>query len=392
MRLRRQIKLAREDISKTQEVTKTQYEALHNSLDSAVQSSSLLTGVHLDNIKISSNTGFSMLRDAAQDIKAETTTVRRQIDGAQQIALSGREDLRIEIMRTRNNTLKGLRTIQRSTRETLRHQQREARRQQSANYITQRGLAELHSMITSLHVKSDNADCGSDVVINNVDLKSITMPLMLMKPPLFNALATLAEGTQTDIFKEDADLFCSEFNELLAASHNASATATSYTKSSISSKGFNDPSHAQKMVGEKQQIMSTTSKGKKRWHEDEELLPVKARRGLWAESTYAGRLYVEVRGGHVTNRRTSLNAFSVCFTPRPELATVGILATFKKIITAAWNPKISWYLRTFNILLWHNPVFDALKNDDVKKLQAMFSAKEVSPWDRDSKDNTLIWV
>jgi len=78
--------------------------------------------------------------------------------------------------------------------------------------------------VASFRISQPDADTGHSVV-EGVNLETLVLPLLLMKPVLFNAISSMLMGGQMTLSKTEAQFPVQEFEELLASSHEASADA-----------------------------------------------------------------------------------------------------------------------------------------------------------------------
>ena len=237
-----------------------------------------------------------------------------------------------------------------------------------------------------MKIISDDTENGN-AVNDDVDLETITMPLMLMKTHFLNALTMLAEDPQMEVSTEDVDTLRSEFNKLLAASHIASATVLKQDRSEVVSKISAKTPFEPGAVSQ-----SSISDSKKRYHKQEQNLPVKRRRLLLTEDTNTGHITIRTHNGSNLDSQTESKAYGALFIPLQSLCQIGVYLEFKKIMRAANNPVVSRYIRTFNVTKSNSAAFIASYRNDVSKLQSLFSAREASPWDRDENGNGLIYV
>ncbi|KAL9122130.1 MAG: hypothetical protein Q9187_001307 [Circinaria calcarea] len=389
VKIQHQLKFDREDISKNQEAAALQNQAFHNDIKYAMtnlQTSSTQAQVSLNDLQVSTSTGISNLQDIAQTTQINTTTVQRQIQEAQVTVSTGQNEIRGEIVQASSNTSRALRIVSKNMKKDRKLQMQS---QKSLNNFIRKNTKCLGSILTqlsSMTITSDNVN-NVNALTDDINLETITMPLMLMKSHFSKTLAMLAQDPHIDISNEDADMLLLEFNKLLAASHAASANVLKQDPSQISNETINP---ARTPTNISAATSDDTSKSNKRRHQQEKYQPVKRRRPLFGEYIDTGHLVIGISGESNSESRTQSQVVGALFMPLRRLCQIGVYMEFKKIMRAASHPTISRCIRTFKVTKLDSAAILASRNNDVSKLQSLFSEREASPWDRDDCGHGLI--
>ena len=356
-----------------------------------LQTSSTQAQGSLENLQVSTSTGISRLHDIVQTTQVNTTTIKTQIHEAQRAISSDQDEVRDEILQANNNTSKGLRIISKDINQNQKLQKRAFQSQRSLNVFVRKEMDRLQSMIkqlSSVGITKDDIDNGN-AMEDDVSLEIITMPLMLMKSYFLKALAMLAEDPYMEISKVDIDILRLEFYKLLAASHAASASVLNEDQSHVSDE---TSIPARTSIHISAATLNSSSKLNKSHHKQEEFYPTKRRRTFFGEKTDAGMLTIRMHNESNLEPQTQGKAYGALFMPLQRLCQIGVYLEFKKILRGANTPIVSRSIQTFNVADRSSAAFVASQNNDVGKLQSIFSAREASPWDRDENGTGLITV
>ncbi|MCJ1251270.1 hypothetical protein MMC30_008501 [Trapelia coarctata] len=319
-------------------------------------------------------------------IQSDTTTLKRKFEESREAVTSNTEVIRRDISRANSGVLQVVQTgIEQSAKRQRRLARGLARQQANSTIQSQQRLDRMQAMLSNIGANPLVGTVPPVNVTTTENLDVIVMPLLLMKSKLPEAISMLESGGQAFLSKEDAEFLQSEVNEILAAAYVASSVALKRPQSAGE-------------VGESASLnhsLNTDSRRPKSYgpctqpHLTKEL-PLMAAWKQFAHQIFVGMLSIGIQ--KEPGILSSAISTSVTLMPKPEISKLGVSIVWTKEMRAAINPRINRSIRTFQILAgdYTHPAVCAVQNNNTLELQRMLSAKEISPWDRNSENHNLV--
>ena len=222
-------------------------------------------------------------------------------------------------------------------------------------------------------------------------LEGLMLSLLLMKSSLVSALSELKSKSSLDISEEETEFLLSEFENLVAFSHEASALRI--RQRSIKAEGEDRPSRG---------CINHTSTARNYTLDVDSLSQSTAtRRGRLRTLSHADasgtlELRFENRAGDINGRSASVLNASFSYVPNVDVHKTGVYATFQKEIRMGLNPSIKRSLRVIHIFDYHESTYKQLKmvllTDNLHGLQRMLSCGQIRPWDQNRAGWNLLSV
>jgi hypothetical protein len=203
--------------------------------------------------------------------------------------------------------------------------------------------------------------------MEGVNLESLVLPLLLMKPLLYKAISRLLSEDKILLSKEEANFLIEEFQDLLATCHEASAHTIRETHKPTLGRRRPHDFPVTRSIAASQTAASPTKS----------LVNRKQKKVLY---TNVGSLAVELGRSHSTNVSDFTGSFHARFLFIPSGAHYGISAAFEKAMGLG-GPRIHRQIRVVNQLPNDHLICKALEMDDLSILRDILAKKDVSPWD-----------
>ena len=208
------------------------------------------------------------------------------------------------------------------------------------------------------------------------------LSLLMMKSSLVSALSELKSESFLEISEEETEFLLSEFENLVAFSHEASALRI--RQRSIKAEGEDGPSRG--CVNHRSMARNYAL------DVDSLSQSTVTRRGRLRTLSHADasgtlELRFENKACDLNGRPASVLKASFSYVPNQNVHRTGLYATFQKEIRMGLNPSIERSLRVFRIFpkdmdgTCIGPL-ELLQADDLNGLQRMLSYGQVRPWDQ----------
>lgn len=214
------------------------------------------------------------------------------------------------------------------------------------------------------------------------------MPLLLMEEAFFSSLSKISTSKWFIKHQDFTEWVASEFRSLLAASLEASALAI--RRQSIQTRP-NELSSGFFSLYESSQIAATQLGASSSGKSTQELQSMLSSRDVaLCQKTPVGLLLIRAKASEVQNSSNFITSFT--FAPAYEICRKGISV---KLLQTFENIRCGRIIRNpilFNVIPKDHPVFRALRQHDVVKVQSLLSSKEVSPNDRCPDGSSLLTV
>lgn len=335
------------------------------------------------------STGFTTLNGTTQAIQGDTTTLKRRFEELNDEAASCTKLIRSDVSQVNSNVLKA----QAGMEQTAKRQRRLGHQQVNSTRRLFKGIKKLQAIVTT-HIQGapPAGRIHSDRLTQSPDNMELTvMPLMLMKSSLCEVVGKLESGGEMYLSPEELQLLRSEINEILAAGHEASASAL--RSGQVTGEDGNSAARYQTADVDFRRSPRPNEPGL------QALSPQSQRRkAAWkrfVHCTFAGVLSIGILRESETVSPAS--SASITFTPNPHLYNVGVAIVLTNELKAAMSPRISRNIRTFRVISFYggpgyHAAFQAIGEDNVIGLQRLLSSKVLSPWDRTADGRTLLTV
>ena len=395
LRLLEQVELSRQEALTARETVALQHQALDSCIKhelGSVRNLSTKVCESVGRLRESMETSFSILDDAVQKSRASTNAVQEWNENYYVTLRHMNDEVRSAVANANDNTLRGTTAIKAILNRSLKLQTQDMRSQKKASLRIQQDLMRIQSMLAQFIVSNtSNNELEADYCrIEAVDVATVMMPLMLMSSHMPLMLNKLADQQSLGLGREEIEMFHKEFNQLLAASHEASAKALRGGLLPITSTCSRS---TLKRRNQYENLMLSSSKKKRRLRNFRHNSSIKTQRKVWSQSSTTGELSIVVEAQEKVRCRSPSVVFTAFFVPRPDICSTGLLAILKRVVTKASAPKISRFMRSFNLMHGNIvPAQVACMGNDVEALQAMLSAREITPWDRNEHGWTLLLV
>lgn len=333
-----------------------------------------------------------------QNIISETTALDSNIQGSRVANSRSFRAVNSQIMQARTQASRGFHTISKDLKRTrIYHQRQNIQFQDALRSQVRQGMDELRSTFASLAPSDSSRGILRDIAFPNqgtVQLQDCVLPLILLKPKLTRALAVLAADSSMDVSRTECDYLLSEFDKVLAASHEASAASirgdASLKEKTTSSNYHCTPAELS------QAIISNDMKPLKGPHDGDKSLHSKrqqvfSRRIYWDRSDESP-IYFTVANESGPENYNLVKILSTCFIPVQKICQLGILVQFRTSMISAANPQIDRLIRVFNVLDREHEAFTACLRGDVVTLRKLLTSRKITLWDRDEAGSGLMWV
>ena len=213
-------------------------------------------------------------------------------------------------------------------------------------------------------------------------LEGLMLSLLMMKSSLVSALSELKSKSSLEISEEESEFLLSEFENLVAFSHEASALRI--RQRSIKAEGEDWPSRGC--------INHTTMARNYALDVDSFSHPAVRLRERLRTFTHANasgilKLSFENKAYDLNGQPASVLKASFSYVPSQNVHRTGLYATFQKKIGMGLNPSIGRFLRV--IRKFPSDIdgtcigpSELLRADDLNGLQRMLSNGQIRPWDQ----------
>ena len=202
-------------------------------------------------------------------------------------------------------------------------------------------------------------------------LEAVTKPLILMDDIFLTSLSEISYDGSSGISEDTIKWVTSEFNDLLTASHEASASAI--RKRSLKSK-TNESSWTPSSHNRSSQVMKTQEAASSLRESTQELRsrPTSSK-NFYIQSESMGSLLIKVmtRASRGSSRITTA---AITFTPAYEVCKQGVSVTLVRASDAVRSQCITRNITSFNVVPDDAPIFDAVECNDIGKVRELFSS------------------
>ena len=337
-------------------------------------------------------------------VSSEVGTVRSDIEqvafkaaisqeGLQTNIQTSHDHLYQEVSHAGAHTSQGIEKLQNDLRDTNLLVQRNRQHTMQEFLQMNQSIKNIDSMLSQvLSLYSGREECLLDCsLVQHPRLEGIMFSLLMMRSSLVSAISELKSKSTLEISEEETEFLLSEFDNLVAFSHEASALRI--RQQCIKVKGEDRPSH---------RCTNYTSMARDYALDVDSLLqPTVTRRERLRTLSHAGasgilKLSFGNRAGDVNGRSASVLHASFSYVPNLDVHKTALYATFRKEMRMGLNPSIKRSLRVIRI--FHDDdstcrqLEDVLMADDLHSLQRMLSCGQIRPWDQDSAGWNLLTV
>ncbi|KAJ5777047.1 hypothetical protein N7520_000293, partial [Penicillium odoratum] len=256
-----------------------------------------------------------------------------------------------------------------------------------------RPVKRLSNHINKLYVRKSIkstifADAGGSSVSNWIEfnLESATLPLMLLRPNINEALRllTIKQIIQASLPVKDVIWIRDELDDLLAACHTTAAATLKKPTDSINCKFPYMKRSGDKMTRLPSQNTSHLS-NPSRMRESIE------NRFLSQESV-AGNVSVRITLlRSLNNKYTKISDVLFLITPERKVHTDGLLISLSRL-DALHTPNIHRSISTYPVVDIKSPVFECVRSNNIQHLRELLGNEQASPNARNLKNESLLSV
>lgn len=317
------------------------------------------------------------------DIKQVAANVAIGQEGLQKYIQTSHDHLYGEVSNAGVQTSRGIENIQNDLRDVnllVQHDQQHTMQEILQLNQSVKNIDSMLSQVLSLYSEREESlpNCS---LAQHSRLEGLMLSLLMMKSSLVSALSELKSESSLDISEEETDFLLSEFENLVAFSHEASVLRI--RQRSIKAEGEDRPSRGC--------INHTSMTRNYALDVDSFSQPTVTRTKRLRALSHAdalGRLILtfENRAGDINGRPASVLNAAFSYVPNVYVHKIGVFATFRKEIRMGLNPSIKRSLRVIRVLDYGDSTYcqllKVLQEDDLHGLQRMLSYSQIRPWDQ----------
>lgn len=234
-------------------------------------------------------------------------------------------------------------------------------------------------------IRSNGAPDGTFKVI---DLETVAKPLMLVEEVFLASLSELSASPCSDISGDITEWVASEFRNLLATSYEASALAIRNSiQMSMTNEASWTPLSNKFLRPTKSQVSaSSANESTGELHSRQP-----SNKASLLRRIPVGCLSIKLTVyGLQESSKVAIAAFT--FTPALTISKKGFSAALLKTSSSVRSPKIARGIISFNVVPYKCPIVTAIKENNLKEIQQLFSSKQASPHDRLPNGTSLLSV
>ena len=347
----------------------SQVTEVHNVLDTSIMDTRNLLSSEVGTVR--------------SDVKDVAVKVAMSQEGLQKDIQTSHDHLYREVSHAGGQTSHGIERIQNDLRDTNLLVQRN--RQHTTQEFLQlnqsiRNIDSMLSQVLSLYSEREEnlPNCS---LARYPRLEGLMLSLLMMKSSLVSALSQLKSKSSLDISEEETEFLLSEFDNLVAFSHEASALRIRQRSTKV--EGEDRPSRGC--------INHTSMARNYALDVDSFSQPSLTRRKRLRALSHAdasGRLILTLsnRAGDISGRPAGVLNAAFSYVPNVYIHKIGVYATFRKEIRTGLNPSIKRSLRVIRVFDYGDSTYcqllKILQEDDLHRLQRMLSCGQIRPWDQ----------
>ena len=352
--------------------TKTQLARISETTLQAMQN--MITASYDDSkiIKDSSTATTISIGKLARYLRQDNVEMRRELQAIRHMVKTSRLNACAESCQTNHGASSEMKNLRRGIRYNQRKQKRFIQTRESLQANSSRNPDPPLACMSSFNL-AGNEQLEWRSLLEQIGIACITLPLLLMRDPLQTVLFSQASyGGLT------SDWIWSEYNRLLAASHEFSALLSS----NVSKVSLRYSSLSFRGNGTVQLPAERTLS-----HRDNKILHGEFCRSKRYDkrlvtSSPAGIFSLEIDHPVVLDAQKN-DAARISFIPTKDTCRVGLVAEFARSFWAGGHPSISRHLYIVNTISeeMKADVIDVVKTNNVRGLQRMISAGTLTPFD-----------
>ena len=223
-------------------------------------------------------------------------------------------------------------------------------------------------------------------VFEAMDLETLIRPFMLMGDIFFTSIYEILNNQSSAINEENIEWVANEFRNILAASHEASASTIRkrLLKSKTNEASCTPSNRFSHAMGTRD---ATSLLGKNA----QELRALQILNKALVKKMSVGCLSIKLVI-HALQGSPLATTVAFTFTPAFEICERGISATLVRAFDTVRGSSIARNITSFNIIPWDHPVVHAIDKNNIKKIQELLSSKQISPNDRLPTGTSLLSV
>ena len=236
---------------------------------------------------------------------------------------------------------------------------------------------------------SIQATSGLEKMCEGMNLEAVTKPLMLVDDIFFTGFSNISDYQSSGISEDIIEWVASEFRNLLAASHEASASFT--RKLSLKSK-MNEARWTPLSYNNFPRVMEMQEAASSLRKNTQELRSLKIlSKAFHIQTTHMGILSIELLA-YPSQGSSRITTAAFTFTPAYAICKKGVEVQLLRTSDTVGSPTIARNIISFNVIPRDAPIFEAVICNDIGTVQELFSSRQASPHDRLPNGDTLLVV
>jgi hypothetical protein len=250
--------------------------------------------------------------------------------------------------------------------------------------LSEKGLSQDHHEPLKVHQHSTSLTPPSGWVLNEGSLDRVTLPLMLLKPKIQEALSllTLYKPGQAQLFEQDTNWIQQELEHLLAICHETAAVALKMPSGTVKS----DASHT---MPTKEHVSQYRAEKACQVRRTNEIATTK----FLARESPAGNVSVRIQciknpdSGHI-----AVSDIILLLTPNPVIHTNGFVISLGRLNQKLQQPPIHRSISMYTVVEPNSPIFECVKSNNIDHLRQLLGSREATPDMRDTENESLLSV
>jgi hypothetical protein len=227
-------------------------------------------------------------------------------------------------------------------------------------------------------------------------LQVATLPLMLLKPKLHALLVQLMIQSQDRMMlsAEDVSWIGSEFEDLLATSHESAAASSRSRRKGTKSISRKERSAAVKPTHSSSFHSSRSTRPSAHNRQDDLLMerPGTSNRCL-QQNTPVGNVSVRLEWQKdKSSRQYQVSNIYVLFAPGQNIGESGLFISLSREQLVFKQPSVCRHISTFAVLDYSSPLFTCVREDDIVGLKELLSKRMATPRDRNTDNESILSV
>ncbi|KAJ5826560.1 hypothetical protein N7447_003323 [Penicillium robsamsonii] len=237
------------------------------------------------------------------------------------------------------------------------------------------------------HEASTSLRPPSDWVLNEGSLDRATLPLMLLKPKIQEALSllTLYKPGQAQLSNQDTNWIQQELESLLVLCHETAAITLKMQSGTVKSGA----SHTMASKEHPKTVSQYKAEKARPVGKNNEITTTK----FLARESPAGNVSVRIQciknpdSGH-----TAVSDIMLLLTPNPAIHTNGFVISLARLNQKLQQPPIHRSISMYTVVDPNSPIFECVESNNIDHLRQLLGSREVTPDIRNTDNESLLSV